>query len=94
MSDDDLLIRDSENIDAIRDFVAAYNARKIDAVMMFFEENPCYQDMPLDDVAGIDEMQKLIEHFWSLSDSDDWVIEKILETSGMVVSLRAGGASS
>jgi len=78
----------SENVQLVRDFVAAFNAQDVDRIMSFWGPEPVYHNMPGPPVEGTEAVRKLIESFVTPAGSVDWEILHIAESGNTVLAER------
>jgi len=78
----------SDDIERIHNFVAAFNARDVDAIMEFFTEDAIYHNMPGPPVQGTKGVRNLINMFVSSADKVDWEILNIAQTGNTVLTER------
>ena len=79
----------SDEIQAIHDFVSAFNAKDVDKIMTFFvDDDPVYHNMPGPPVKGTEGVRNLINMFISSADSLDWEILNIAQTGDTVLAER------
>lgn len=69
-------------------FVAAFNARDVNAVMAFFAEDAVYHNMPNQPLKGTGAIRKAIESFVTPASKIDWEILRIAETGNAVLTER------
>lgn len=78
----------SKDIQAIQDFVAAFNVKDIDAIMGFFGEDPIYHNMPSGPVKGEKGVRALISGFIGPAEKIDWEIITIAQSGDTVLAER------
>ena len=79
----------SDNTDLVKDFIAAWNRKDVDAVMGFFAPDCVYHNIPIAPVKGTDEIRKVIDGFAGPAASIEWVLHQIAETeAGAVLTER------
>ena len=78
----------STHIQAIEDFVAAFNAKDVDGIMGFFTPDAVYHNLPMAPVEGTQAVRDLIEFFVGPAESLDWEILSIAENGDTVLAER------
>jgi limonene-1,2-epoxide hydrolase len=78
----------SADTEVVERFVAAINARDVDAIMAFFAPDAVYHNMPTEAVTGTDAVRGVIEGFVSPAESIDWEILSIAEVGSTVLTER------
>ena len=79
----------SDNLQRVRDFIAAVNENDVDKVMGFFSEGALYHNMPVDPVQGHDAIRGVLTGFMGMASKIDWVTHHIAETeSGAILTER------
>lgn len=76
------------DVQAIQDFIQAFNNKDVDAIMEFFTDDAIYHNMPSGPVQGTEAVQKLIASFVVPAESIDWEILNIAQTGNTVLTER------
>jgi limonene-1,2-epoxide hydrolase len=79
---------DSENIELVRRFCAAWNKPDIPAILDFFADDAVYHNMPVQPVQGKDAIKGLIEQFMAPFEGCDWEIKHIAANGNTVLTER------
>lgn len=74
--------------DTVRAFVAAFNARDVDAVMAFFADDAIYHNMPGEPLQGKEAIRRAIESFVAPASEIAWEILHLSERDGVVLTER------
>ena len=72
----------------VENFVAAFKAQDVEAIMSFFTEDAVYHNMPGEPATGIVAVRALIESYVPGAASIDWQILAIAETGSTVLTER------
>lgn len=78
----------SKEIQMVEDFIDAFNAKDVDAIMAFFSDDPIYHNMPSGPVTGTGPVRDLITSFVSPASSIDWEMLHIAQTGDTVLTER------
>ena len=73
-----------DNIEIVRNFVAAWSRLDADELAEYFADNGSYHNMPAQPVVGKQNVKLFIEHFIASWTETDWEILNITEESGIV----------
>ena len=77
------------NSDQVREFIAAFNRRDIDAIVAFFAEDAVYHSMPLAPLQGRVTIRAAIQGFVTPARQVDWQLLGIAQTeAGTVLTER------
>lgn len=77
-----------ENIDTIRSFLAAWSRMDAEELAGYFTEAGCYHNMPLDPVAGRENVRDFIAAFLDTWTATDWEIVNIVAAGSVVIAER------
>lgn len=72
----------------IKELVAAFNSKDIDAIMGFFTSDAVYHNMPSDPINGAEAIRRSIEAYVNPAQSLDWEIINIAQTGSTVLTER------
>ncbi len=75
-------------IRVVESFIAAFNARDVDAVMAFFAPGAVYHNMPGPPVSGTPAIRELIQSFVGPAETVDWENLAIAEQGNKVLTER------
>jgi limonene-1,2-epoxide hydrolase len=75
----------SENLQRVRDFIAAWQRNDLDEIMGFFTEDCVYHNIPVAPVHGLEATRGVIKGFAGMATRIDWVLHQIAETERGVV---------
>ena len=78
----------SADIQTIRNLVAAFNTKDVDAIMEFFTEDAVYHNMPMGPVQGTEGVRGLITGFIGPAETLNWEILNIAQTGNTVLAER------
>ena len=78
----------SADIQTIRNLVAAFNTKDIDAIMEFFTDDAVYHNMPMGPVNGTAGVRGLITGFIGPAEKLDWEILNIAQSGNTVLAER------
>lgn len=78
----------SADIQTIRNLVAAFNTKDIDAIMEFFTDDAVYHNMPMGPVKGAKGVRGLITGFIGPAEKLDWEILNIAQSGDTVLAER------
>lgn len=79
----------SENLERVREFIAAWKRNDVDEIMGFFAEDCVYHNMPVAPVQGLEATRAVIKSFAGMATRVEWVLHQIAETgSGVVLTER------
>lgn len=76
------------DIQTIRNLVAAFNTKDVDAIMEFFTDDAVYHNMPMGPVKGTEGVRGLITGFIGPAEKLDWEILNIAQTGNTVLAER------
>ncbi|MCI0849490.1 MAG: nuclear transport factor 2 family protein [Chloroflexi bacterium] len=79
---------ESENIDLVRRFCAAWTGPDIPKIMDFFSDDAVYHNMPIQPVQGKDAIKNVIEQVMSAFDRSDWEVKQIAAAGDVVLTER------
>ena len=79
---------ESENIDLIRRFCAAWATPDIAKLLAFFTDDAVYHNMPVQPVQGKDAIKGIIEQFMAPFERGDWEIRHIAAAGDVVLTER------
>ncbi len=79
---------ESDNIDLVRRFCAAWATLDIPPVLDFFADDAVYHNMPLQPVRGKDAIKGLIEQFLAPFERADWEVKQIASAGDFVLTER------
>lgn len=79
---------ESENIDLVRRFCAAWEQPDIPTIVEFFTDDAVYHNMPIQPVQGKDAIKGVIEQFMGPFERCDWEIKQIAAAGGVVLTER------
>lgn len=79
---------ESDNIDLIRRFCAAWTDFDVAKIMDFFADDAIYHNMPIQAIQGKDAIKGLIEQFIAPFDRGDWEITHIVANDNVVLTER------
>jgi limonene-1,2-epoxide hydrolase len=75
----------TDDIELVRSFVAAWNARSVDDIMAMMAPDIFYHNMPLEPLSGTAAARAVIERVCADSSEINWVITHIAATGNGVV---------
>ena len=73
------------NIETIRAFLDAFNAKDIDRVISFFADEAVYHNMPAKPVEGVEAIRASITGYAAPAASIDWELLSVAEAEGGTV---------
>ena len=76
---------ESDNIDLIRQFCAAWNDIDIPAILGFFADDAIYHNMPIQPIQGKDAIKGVIEQFTTPFEHCPWEIKHIAAAGNVVL---------
>ena len=79
---------DSDNIDLVRRFCAAWNDIDIPAILGFFADDAVYHNMPIQPIQGRDAIKGVIEQFTTPFEHCPWEILHIAAAGDIVLTER------
>jgi limonene-1,2-epoxide hydrolase len=79
---------DGAGVKIVEEFVAAFKAQDLEAIMSFFTEDAIYHNMPGEPATGIVAVRALIESYVPGAAAIDWEILAIAETGSTVLTER------
>jgi limonene-1,2-epoxide hydrolase len=79
---------DSDPLDVVTRFCAAWSGGDLDAVMAFFTDDAVYHNIPVDPVAGTDAIRATIEGFTSGVESIEFRVDNIAAHGAVVLTER------
>ena len=79
---------ESDNIDLVRRFCAAWSGPDIPQIMEFFTDDAVYHNMPLQPVQGKDAIKNVIEQVMTAFEGGDWEIKQIAAAGDVVLTER------
>lgn len=69
----------------VLDFIAACNARDIEKMVSYFDDETVYHNIPLEPIVGVQSIRAVLEPFITKTSEVDWVVKQIAETDNGVV---------
>lgn len=79
----------SENTRIVSNFIDSFNARDLDKIMSFFDEEAIYHNIPVDPVQGTEAIRAMLQGFMGMATKVDWVLHNIAESeNGTVLTER------
>ena len=79
---------ESDNIDLIRRFCAAWATFDIPKIMDFFADDAIYHNMPIQPIQGKDAIKGMIEQFVAPFERADWEMTHIVASGDVVLTER------
>ena len=79
---------ESDNIDLVRRFCAAWSAGDIPKLIDFFTDDAVYHNMTLQPVQGKDSIKNVIEQVMTAFEGGDWEIKQIAAVGNVVLTER------
>ena len=81
-------MRESDNIDLVRRFCAAWAAVDIPEILAFFTDDAVYHNMPMQPVQGKDAIKGVIEQVMAAFERADWEVTHIAAAGDVVLTER------
>ena len=79
----------SENQKTVLEFVEAWNALDLDAILGSFTDDAVYHNMPMEPAKGIEAIRILVNGFAGMATEAKWTVHRIAETEdGSVLTER------
>ena len=85
---------ESDNIDLVRRFCAAWATLDIPKIMDFFTDDAVYHNMPIQPIQGKDAIKSVIEQVVAPFERTDWEITHIVASGDVVLTERVDRFSS
>ena len=85
---------ESDNIDLVRRFCAAWATLDIPKIMDFFSDDAVYHNMPIQPIQGKDAIKSVIEQVVAPFERTDWEITHIVASGDVVLTERVDRFSS
>lgn len=79
---------ESENIDLIREFCAAWSRRDIDDLLGYLADDAVYHNIPMPAVTGHDAIRSILQVFLTPSQAVDWEILHVAARGDIVFAER------
>ncbi len=79
---------ESDNIDLVRRFCAAWATLDIPQILQFFADDAVYHNMPLQPVQGKDAIKGVIEQFLAPFERAEWEVKQIAAAGDTVLTER------
>ena len=79
---------ESDNIDLVRRFCAAWSTLDVPKLLDFFADDAVYHNMPVQPIQGKDAIRGLIEQFVAPFERGDWEIRQIAAVGDVVLTER------
>ena len=79
---------ESENIDLVRRFCAAWATLDIPKIMDFFSDDAVYHNMPIQPIQGKDAIKSVIEQVVAPFERTDWEMTHIVASGDVVLTER------
>ena len=81
---------ESDNIDLVRRFCAAWSQSKLDipTILTFFTDDAVYHNMPIQPIQGKDAIKGVIEQFMTPFERCDWQVLRIAAAGDTVLTER------
>ena len=81
---------ESDNIDLVRRFCAAWSQSKLDipTILTFFTDDAVYHNMPIQPIQGKDAIKGVIEQFMTPFERCDWEVLRIAASGDTVLTER------
>ena len=79
---------ESENIDLVRRFCAAWATLDIPKIMDFFTDDAVYHNMPIQPIQGKDAIKSVIEQVVAPFERTDWEMTHIVASGDVVLTER------
>lgn len=79
---------ESENIDLIRRFCAAWSRRDMDELLGYLTEDAVYHNIPMQPVTGHDAIRSIFGVFLNPSQAIDWEILNVAASGDIVLAER------
>jgi len=78
----------AEHEQLVRDFCDAWSRRDVDELLTFFTEDAVYHNMPMDPVAGLDQIRNILGLFVPTSTEIEWTVHAIASAGDLVFTER------
>ena len=78
----------AEHEQLVIDFCAAWSRRDVDELLTFFTDDAVYHNMPMDPVAGTDQIRNVLGLFVPTSTEIGWTIHNIASDGHVVLTER------
>jgi limonene-1,2-epoxide hydrolase len=73
------------NMKLVEDFVGAFNANDLEAIMSFFTDDAIYHNIPMAPVSGLEAIRTVISGFLGMSSEIEWIVHNAAASAEGVV---------
>ena len=79
----------SDNVQLVRGFISAWNAKDKDKIMDAFAPDCVYHNIPMEPLNGVEAISTFISGFVDMAKEIDWIVHRIVEgVDGSVLTER------